>query len=374
MRFHVALHERLILHVDGRPALYLGPGIHRVWRPFAEIEPFRFDTRELVAALSPEQLALVPVADAMVVEVGPDERVVVRNRTVPVRWLRPGVHVIWTVDHYERRGADGGRVRLPAITVERFDTAAPLAEPLAEELVRIVPRTEYSEVTVPHGSAGLRFVDGRFDALLEAGRYGAWTTRHKVSFSVVELREQLLTITGQEVMTRDRVTLRLTLSAIYKVVDAVRHATVARGPHEQLYLAIQLQAREAVAGRTLDELLEDRDALGRAIQPQVEAQAQAMGLGIVALGVKDVVLPGDMKALLNRVIEARKQAEASVILRREEVAATRSLAQTAQVLADNPVLMRLKELEAYKELAAHVGKIDVVIAARDGLEGLRIVK
>jgi hypothetical protein len=72
--------------------------------------------------------------------------------------------------------------------------------------------------------------------------------------------------------------------------------------------------------------------------------------------VKDVVLPGEMKALLNRVIEAQKEAEANVILRREETAATRSLAQTAKVLGENPLLVRLKELEAYKELAAKVAR------------------
>ena len=74
--------------------------------------------------------------------------------------------------------------------------------------------------------------------------------------------------------------------------------------------------------------------------------APALGLEVLDPGVKDLVLPGEMKVLLNRVIEAQKEAEANVILRREETAATRSMAQTAKVLGENPLLVRLKELEA----------------------------
>jgi regulator of protease activity HflC (stomatin/prohibitin superfamily) len=92
----------------------------------------------------------------------------------------------------------------------------------------------------------------------------------------------------------------------------------------------------------------------------VAERASAVGLELLDLGLKDLVLPGEMKALLNRVIEAQKEAEANVILRREETAATRSMAQTAKVLAENPLLVRLKELEAYKELAGKVGQVNLV--------------
>jgi hypothetical protein len=86
-------------------------------------------------------------------------------------------------------------------------------------------------------------------------------------------------------------------------------------------------------------------------------------------GVKDVVLPGEMKTLLNRVIEAEKEAAANVILRREETAATRSLANTARVIAEQPVLLRLKELEALKEIAGRIREVRVVVGA-DGLKTL----
>jgi regulator of protease activity HflC (stomatin/prohibitin superfamily) len=207
----------------------------------------------------------------------------------------------------------------------------------------------------------LRYVDGALESVLPAGRHAAWTARRKVTFAVIDVREKVLQITGQEVMTKDRVTLRLNLSAGYRVADVRKLATVARAPDEVLYLAVQLAARESIAARTLDELLAAREELGLGLRPAVAARAAAVGLEVTELGLKDLVLPGEMKALLNRVIEAQKEAEANVILRREETAATRSMAQTAKVLAENPLLVRLKELEAYKELAAKVGQVHLVL-------------
>ena len=122
-----------------------------------------------------------------------------------------------------------------------------------------------------------------------------------------------------------------------------------------------LALREAVAARTLDELLADREGLAGQLAPAVKARASALGLELVELGVKDLILPGEMKTLMNRVIEAQKAAEANVITRREETAAVRSMAQTAKVLSENPTLLRLKELEAYKDLAEKVGTIHVVL-------------
>ncbi len=207
----------------------------------------------------------------------------------------------------------------------------------------------------------MRYVDGALDAVLPAGRRAAWTAVQKVQLAVIDTRERLLQIPGQEVMSKDRVTLRLNLAAAYRVADARRLASVARAPDEILYLAVQLASRDAVAARSLDELLAAREALAEEVAKEVAARTQALGLELLRFGVKDLILPGDMKALLNRVIEAQKESEANVILRREETAATRSMAQTAKVLAENPLLVRLKELEAYKELAGKVGRLHVVL-------------
>jgi regulator of protease activity HflC (stomatin/prohibitin superfamily) len=355
MRVDVQLNERVLVMKNGKPEQYLGPGRHPIYAaPWNKLELKRLNTDALIADLRPEELALVPAEDLRVVTLGPYERALVTRRGKPVRWLAAGVHQLWTVERLARDTA-------PAVTVEVIDVSGVEAEPLRDEVKALAPASDHVEATAAEGSTVVRYVDGALDAVLGAGRHAAWTARRKVQLIVIEMRERLLNVTGQEVMTKDRVTLRLNLAAAYRVADARRLATVARAPDEVLYLAVQLAMREAVATKSLDELLASREDLGASLKPQVAERAAAVGLEVLELGVKDLVLPGEMKALLNRVIEAQKEAEANVILRREETAATRSMAQTAKVLAENPLLVRLKELEAYKELAAKVGQVHLVL-------------
>lgn len=361
MKIQVALNERVFVHVNGEPKRYLGPGRHRIFRPFAKVELVRKNTDEILVDLRPEQLALVPSEDIRVLDLSENERALVIRRGRPVRWLGVGEHLVWTVDRRTVRDGAGGPRVVENVQIDVLDTSAVVAKPLRDDVKILVPASDYVETMAPEGTVALRFVDGVLDAVLPPGRHAAWTTERKVTFSVIDLRERLLHVTGQEVMTKDRVTLRLNLSASYKVVDPKRVATVAREPDDVLYLAVQFAAREAIATRTLDELLASREAIGGAIAPDVAERAGEVGLEVVAFGVKDVVLPGEMKTLLNRVIEAQKEAEANVILRREETAAVRSMANTAKVLAENPILVRLKELEAYKELAGKVGQVHLVV-------------
>src|SRR5881628_1608239 len=117
-------------------------------------------------------------------------------------------------------------------------------------------------------------------------------------------------------MSKDRVSLRVNLSAEFRVVDARKLASVAAAADEVLHLAMQLASREAVATRTLDELLAEREALAAAMHQDVRDRIGAVGMELITFGVRDVILPGEMKALLNRVIEAQKEAEANVIYRR----------------------------------------------------------
>ena len=102
-----------------------------------------------------------------------------------------------------------------------------------------------------------------------------------------------------------------------------------------------------------------------AVTRGVTERVLAWGVHVARLDIKDVVLPGDMKVLLNQVIEAEKRAAAQNILRREETAATRSLANTAKLLEANPVLLRLKELELYKELAERIPNLSVIVSPSD---------
>ena len=126
-----------------------------------------------------------------------------------------------------------------------------------------------------------------------------------------------------------------------------------------IYRLVQFAIREAVATRTLDEILAARDTIDREVRAFVTERAGDLGVEIGEIGVKDVILPGDVRDLLNKVVEAERTAKANLIRRQEETAATRSLLNTARLMEDNPLLLRLKELEALEKLVEKVGRIDL---------------
>jgi regulator of protease activity HflC (stomatin/prohibitin superfamily) len=358
MKIVITQHERGFLLINGEPTRYLAPGRHGVFTLFRDVFVERVSTAKLPVDLDEARLKLVPAEDLKLLDVAVTQRAVVYRRGEPVLWLKAGAHQIWTVDRTLDR--ETGKA-VPQVRVELIDVGGLETKPLSDELKALAPASDYVETVAPAGTVALRYVDGQLDAELGPGRHAAWTVVRKVHFAVIDLKERILNVTGQEVMTKDRVSLRLNVSAAFKVIDAKRLATVARAPDEVLYLALQLSAREAVGTRTLDELLAARESLATELKQAVTARAEAVGMSLIELGLKDIVLPGDMKELLNKVIQAQKEAEANVILRREETAATRSLAQTAKVLAENPLLVRLKELEAYKDLAQKVGQVHLVL-------------
>ena len=206
---------------------------------------------------------------------------------------------------------------------------------------------------------GLLFVDGEFVEQLPAGRHAFWAVSRTVEIVKIDLRPTPLEVTAQEILTKDRVGIRVTLTAFYKVVDALKTTAATGDLANTLYRLVQFAIREAVATRTLDDILAARDAIDEQVRGFVAERAGDLGVEIIEIGVKDVILPGDVRELLNRVVEAERVAKANLIKRQEETAATRSLLNTARLMDDNPLLLRLKELEALEKLVEKVGRIDL---------------
>jgi regulator of protease activity HflC (stomatin/prohibitin superfamily) len=206
---------------------------------------------------------------------------------------------------------------------------------------------------------GLLFRNGRFVRRLEPGRHRLAWMWAKDRVVKVDLRVRTLVIQGQEIMTADKVTLRLTALAKIRVTDPPTAVLSVENYLEHVYRDLQLALREVVSGFELEALLGQKGALGEAVRAIAAEPAARAGVEVIEVGVRDVMLPGDMKTIIDQVIAARKRAEASQILRREEIAATRSLANTAEMVARNPTLMRLKELEALERIAAHGASIVV---------------
>ena len=365
--FHVievALDERAVVFKNGLPSEALGPGRHTRWGFNLGVRRYRVE--QLPFKAPKEVRAVVPADWFEQVTLGKRERAIVWREGVPELFLRPGVHRFWTVDPSVQ------------LTVLSVDEAMP---ELTDELTAVIPAEEYVDVQVEEHEVGLRYVQGRLVDTVGPGRYTVWShPGSETRILTVDLRQKELQLAGQELMTRDKVTLRLSLSVEYAIADAALAAQRVTQVKDSVYLLVQLAARDYVAGVTLDQLLEGRDEMTRYLEQATREQAAAFGVRLERVGVKDVVLPGDMKVLLNRVIEAEKEAAANVILRREETAATRSLANTAKVMADNPVLLRLKELEALKDIAGSIGEVRLVMGSDKldkllpaGLLGARVV-
>ena len=187
---------------------------------------------------------------------------------------------------------------------------------------------------------------------------------------LVDLRLQAVEVSGQDIMTRDKVSLRLNLSATYRHTDVLRAFAQLQKPAEHLYRELQFALRAAVGTRTLDELLENKTVIDDVVTAHMAAKLQPFGMVVESVGVKDIVLPGEMKAILTQVVQAEKQAQANVIRRREETAATRSLLNTAKVMEGNPVALRMKELETLERVAERIDKISVVGGLDQVLNGL----
>jgi regulator of protease activity HflC (stomatin/prohibitin superfamily) len=221
-------------------------------------------------------------------------------------------------------------------------------------------------VDVPAESAGLLFVDGKLVRTLKPGAHAFWNFRKNVSAEVIDLRVQSLEVSGQELLTRDKVSLRVNLAASLRVTDPVAARTKVAKYGDYLYRELQYGLRKAVSAKTLDELLGDKASLDADIYAYVYGRVGEFGLEVLGVGVKDVILPGDMKEILNSVVQAEKAAQANVIRRREEANATRSLLNTAKLIEESPTLMRLKELEALEKVTEKIDKLTVF----GGLDGV----
>jgi len=155
------------------------------------------------------------------------------------------------------------------------------------------------------------------------------------------------------------VTLRVNLAADYQVVDAVKAATAVKDFADALHRALQLAFRKSLGSKSLDEILADKVTADAEAVDRIRTEMAAIGVSVGEIAVKDVILPGDMRDILNKVVVAEKEAEANVIRRREETNATRSLLNTARVMSENPIMLRLKELEALSEIAGKVERLTI---------------
>lgn len=348
MRCIIHENERGLLFRHGRFERLLPPGRYfELFRDRIEVVPL--DGPLLSAYCGLERLLKDPdiAAQTTAVTVADGEYALHYVNDRMEGCLPAGRHAFWSVEdrHTFRPIAIAEN---PAV---EEDIPADCLEQIPKEFLR---RFEVA----PYQKARL-YYNRRFVRLLDAGVYYFWLGGVRVDIEPVDTRLLQLAITGQELLTLDKVSLRVNCVCRYRITDYVRVAEDIDDYAEQLHVAAQLALRDYIGQRRLDDILEHREQLAVFLGERLREAGKALFLDVQDAGVRDIILPGEIRAILNTVLLAEKRAQANLITRREEVASTRSLLNTARMMEENQTLYKLKEMEYLEKICEKVGSITV---------------
>lgn len=363
MKVRIRKHERGILTRHGDFVRLLGPGVYRLlWGRGGKIEIANALATRFTHALL-DVIAASPRADEKlkIVDLRDDERGLIWKDGRLAYVVGPGRHAFWRTPaalHVDVCNI----AETPRLAHERQDTI----------LAHSDARTWLDGVDIEAGETALLVRNGRIVEQLGPGRHVFWKGAGRTTWKTVDLKEQITEVSGQELTTADKVSLRLTLIVTHRVTDPLAATTLVSNANLAVYREAQLALRTAVGARTLDALLAGKDAVGNEVRAAVAARAAEFGVAIIGAGIRDVILPGPMREIFNTVILAEKEAQANLIRRREETAAARSEANTAKLLAENPLLVRMRELEALKGILEGA-KLNLVLGNSDLAGQLRAI-
>lgn len=339
--------ERGMLFRKGSYVKHLRPGVHRYskWAEESVVvlntaKRFEVPTKELSLFLKDGQL----VEELTVIDVQDYEYALHYRDGKFVSLLTAGTHAYWNALHTH--------------TFVRVDFRDP--EVGADiSLVALSKLQGYYQMSeVANHETGLLFYNNVLQRELRPGKYYFWKGPTSVTVKTIDMRQQQLDMTGQEIMTEDKVTLRLNFVCQYKIVEPLK-AFAIKSFEDQVYIMLQLILREYVGTMKLDDLLRMKQEIASFVLSRLNEKSESYGVEFLSAGLKDIILPGDIKDILNTVLLAEKKAQANIITRREETASTRSLLNTAKLMDENATLYRLKELEFLEKICEKIGNISL---------------
>jgi len=339
--------ERGFLFKNGKYVKMLTAGKYRIFSN-SEVEVVSTDdelklTRCGIEALLKDK----ETADALsVAEVGDNELYLHFVNGNFTEALTSGRYVFWKC---------GGKHEYIVADISDPEVSADIPEYIFSKL----PARMYLKVEVTEYQKARLYFNQKFVRVLDAGIYYFWKNSVKIDVGFVDTRLTSMDITGQEILTQDKVSLRINFVCNYRITDYVKILTDINNFAEHMHLAAQLALREYVGKYRLDEILENKDKISEYVFEKLKAKEKELYVEIVDAGVKDIILPGEIRAIMNTVLVAEKRAQANVITRREEVASTRSLLNTAKLMDENKTLYKLKELEYIERICENVGNINL---------------
>ncbi|KIO76606.1 peptidase [Pedobacter lusitanus] len=282
-----------------------------------------------------------------VIEVDDNELVLVYSHKNFKNVLAAGRHAIW------KGLSDYTFIRVNTSQIE-IDAA------IDKNLLEKAPLLNYIRAyKVDSFEKALLFIDGKFERIMEPGNYAYWKNSTAVQVFKSDMRQLNMEITGQEILTKDKAQLRVNFNVQYKVTDIIKALMENKEFDKQLYVLVQLALRECIGMMTFDELMESKEKIVGQLMTITAGKFDVLGVKIVSCGLKDIILPGDIREIMNQVLVAEKRAQANLITRREETASTRSLLNTAKLMEDNSMLYKLKEMEYVEKIAEKINNISL---------------
>jgi len=362
----IAPQERGLRYVNGALTDILQPGVYWTCRLFGGVvievrninDPaFEYEYVDILLETAP----LLVQQHFVLADINDDEVGLVYYNDRLSRVLTPGTRQLFWAEP-----------KLVAVNIINYREAPRVPQDVAglmsrrDVTINTIKHGAIAMARVAQGTVGLILVDGVLVDMLQPGFAMYWQFDREVKIRTLPTRVVTTDVSGQEILTRDRVSLRINLSAAYQITDPMVAETQLANTDEFIYRELQLALRKAVGTRTLDEVLADKTSVDSVIASDVTEPLAAVGIDIKSVGIKDIILPGEMKDILNQVVLAEKTAQANNIRRREETAATRSLLNTAKLMDENPLLIRLKELETLEKVTDRVERLTVF----GGLDGV----
>lgn len=305
--------------------------------------------QEFQAPVALELLLQDPELEAMlhVIEVKDNEIVLIFVNGIYAETRPAGRYVFWKgLKEYTFVKADISKIYI----TEKIDKAL-FTKPDLARYVRMFEVAAFEKAVL--------IVDDVYVKMLESGTYRFWRNDTTIKIAKVDTRQLQLEVAGQELLTKDKAAIRINFDLQYQVTSVEKALLENKDYVKQLYVAMQLALRKYVGTYTLDELLENKQQVAKAVFGDTKEAAAKLGVEVLNSGIRDVILTGEMKDIMNQVLVAQKRAQANVITRREETASTRSLLNTAKLMEDNDMLFKLKEMEFVEKITEKVGEITV---------------
>jgi regulator of protease activity HflC (stomatin/prohibitin superfamily) len=218
----------------------------------------------------------------------------------------------------------------------------------------------FQSATIYEYQRGLLYRNGKFRRILAPGRH--WFFRLWESVAKVDVREETVTIPGQEVLSADNVSVKTSLALRFRVADPALAVNRMARYRDALYQAAQVAARNIIGSLEVEELLVKRMEIGKRMLEDCRPEARGMGIELLTADIKDVMFPGELKNIFAQVVNARKEGQAALERARGESAALRNLANAARLFDDNP---NLRHLRLFQVLEKNTGNTIVYVTPDD---------